>query len=113
MTKYDYLKQSLEETGQGKMKCFGNSMLPKLPNPSICHYIVQKEYEIGDIVFCKVKGRWIDAHIVTKKDKNRYMISNNKGWDNGWTKTIYGKVVAAFDKDEKLIYGLLPATDVE
>lgn len=56
------------------------------------------EYEVGDIVFCKVRGRYIDAHKITKKEKHgnsfRYMIANNHGHENGWTRQIYGKVVA-------------------
>lgn len=28
MTKYERLKEELEQLGTGKMKCFGNSMLP-------------------------------------------------------------------------------------
>ncbi len=31
---------------------------------------------------------------ITKKDANKgYMIANNKGFENGWTKTIYGYVI--------------------
>jgi hypothetical protein len=37
----------------------------------------QNAYEVGDIVFCKVGGRYIDAHKITKKaDDGRYLISN-------------------------------------
>lgn len=104
MNKYEYLKKALTETGTGTMKCFGNSMLPKLPNPSVCTYAVQAKYEVGDIVFCKVRGRYIDAHLITKIDGDRYMIANNHGWENGWTKTIYGKVVSATNKDNKVVY---------
>jgi hypothetical protein len=104
MNKYDRLKESLEKTGTGTMKCFGGSMLPILTNPSFCHYLKQDKYEIGDIVFCKVRSNFIDAHKITKIDGNRYMISNNKGWNNGWTQTIYGKVVKAYNKNNELIY---------
>jgi hypothetical protein len=104
MTKYEYLKESLEKTGKGIMKCFGNSMLPILTNPSICSYEKQDSYDVGDIVFCRVKGRFIDAHLITKIDNGRYMISNNHNYDNGWTKTIYGKVVSAINKDRQIIY---------
>ena len=101
MNKYERLKQELETTGTGKMKCFGNSMTPILKNATLNTYVVQEEYEVGDIVFCKVKGRWIDSHLITKKsvekDRIRYLISNNHGFDNGWTHLVYGKVVAAED----------------
>ena len=94
MTKYERLIKDLQEHGTGKMKCFGNSMKPILSNPSLCTYETRSEYEIDDIVFCKVKGRYIDAHKITNiAADGRYMISNNHGYDNGWTRTIYGKVV--------------------
>lgn len=111
MNKYEYLKESLEKTGTGIMKCYGNSMLPILTNPSTCVYKKQEAYQIGDIVFSRVRGRYIDAHLITKKDNNRYMISNNHNHDNGWTKTIYGKVIEAYNKDNKIIYSAIKEVD--
>jgi hypothetical protein len=96
MNKYERLKQELEESGEGSMKCFGQSMVPILKSGSKLTFVKQDNYEIGDIVFCKVKGRWIDAHLITKKHpKLGFMIANNHGWENGWTKTIFGKAVTA------------------
>ena len=93
MTKYERLKEALDKDGTGKMKCFGQSMLPIINSGSLLTFTKKDTYEIGDIVFCKVKGRYIDAHKITKIDKNKgYMIANNKGFENGWTKTIYGYV---------------------
>lgn len=98
MTKYDRLKKDLENTGKGLMKCFGNSMTPILCNATLNEYVKQNSYEIGDIVFAKVKGRWIDSHLITKRDADgRYMISNNHGHDNGWTRQVYDKVIRATD----------------
>ncbi|RCK07705.1 hypothetical protein [Thalassospira xiamenensis] len=100
MTKYQALIGSLATTGTGTMKCFGSSMLPLLPNPSVCEYKRESTYRVGDIVFCKVNGRFIDAHKITKIGPDgRFMISNNHGHDNGWTRTIYGRVVRATAKD--------------
>ena len=93
MNKYERLKQDLEDKGIGKMKCFGNSMLPILKSGSLLTFKKQEEYQIGDIVFCKVKGRYIDAHKITKISEGKYMIANNKGYENGWTSIIYGKVI--------------------
>lgn len=88
--------QDLAEHGEGKMKCFGQSMRPILKSGSTLTFRTQTEYEIGDIVFCKVKGRFIDAHKIVKKHPGRgYLIANNHGWENGWTRTIYGRAVAA------------------
>jgi hypothetical protein len=99
MNKYERLKAELAAMGTGTMTCFGSSMLPLLPNPSTCTYLRQDDYTVGDIVFCKVKGRYIDAHKITKKGADgRYMISNNHGYDNGWTRQIFGRVVRAVDR---------------
>jgi SOS-response transcriptional repressor LexA len=96
MNKYERAKKELEEIGICKMKAFGNSMLPKIKSGSLLTFKKQETYEIGDIVFSKVKSHFIDAHQITKKDQKKgYLISNNKGWDNGWTKTIYGRVIQA------------------
>jgi SOS-response transcriptional repressor LexA len=101
MNKFERLKLELETTGTGKMKAFGNSMLPILKSGSLLTFIKQDEYQIGDIVFCKVKGRYIDAHKVVKRDAARgYLIANNHGYENGWTKIVYGKVIAAEWKNE-------------
>ena len=93
MNKYEKLKKELNEIGTGKMKVFGQSMKPKIESGSLLTFEKKDEYRIGDVVFCKVKGRIVDAHLITKTDPNKgFMIANNHGWENGWTKTIYGKV---------------------
>lgn len=98
MDKYQTLAQSLKDTSTGSMKCYGNSMLPILTNPCINTYVVADDYDVGDIVFCKVNGCWIDAHLITKKAADgRYLISNNHGHDNGWTRRVYGKVTSSKD----------------
>lgn len=72
----------------------GNSMVPliksgqdhELSPVSIDNVVV------GDIVYCKVKGRFY-THLVKAKDpKKGCQIGNNKGNINGWTKQVYGKV---------------------
>jgi len=94
MNKYARLKQELEEKGTGQMKGFGNSMMPIIQSGSLLTFNKCEEYEVKDIVFCKVKGRYIDGHLITKIGPDgRYMIANNKGHENGWTKQVYGKVV--------------------
>lgn len=93
MNKFERLKSALKTKGNGKMKAFGNSMLPILKSGSLLNFETADDYEIGDIVFCKVKGRYIDAHKIVKKDSNKgFLIVNNHGFENGWTKIIYGRV---------------------
>ena len=72
--KYKRAMQELEEGGITKMKCFGNSMTPILKSGSLLTFKKEEEYEIGDIVFCRVKGRIIDAHKITKKDSKNYSV---------------------------------------
>src|SRR4051812_22408249 len=94
MNKYERLKSELESTGKGKMKAFGSSMLPILKSGTHLTFEKASEYKIGDIVFCKVKGRYIDAHKIIKTDAHKgFLIANNHGFENGWTRIIYGKVV--------------------
>ena len=101
MNKYLRLKDELETKGSGKMKGFGNSMLPILKSGSLLTFEKKESYAIGDIVFCKVNGRFIDAHKIVKADPNKgFLIANNHGWENGWTKIIYGKVIRSEWKDE-------------
>lgn len=96
MTKYERLKQELEEKGQGQMKCFGSSMMPILKSGSLITFQKQETYEVGNAVFCKVKGRYIDCHFITAVDAQKgYLISNNRGHDNGWTRTIFGRAIRA------------------
>lgn len=92
-TKYDRVVKELEEKGTSKMKVFGNSMTPILKSGSLLTFEKRDDYEVGDVVISKVKGRWIDAHKITKKSEKGYLISNNHGWDNGWTRKVFGKVV--------------------
>ena len=94
MNKYERLINELNEKKIGKMKCFGASMKPILHNGGLMTFIKENEYDIGDMVFCKVRGRYIDCHkIIQKNDKKGYLIANNHGFQNGWTRTIYGKAV--------------------
>jgi SOS-response transcriptional repressor LexA len=96
MNKYERLQTELEAAREGKMKVFGNSMLPLLRSGSLLTFRRQEAYSIGDIVFSKVKGRYIDAHKIVSIDTNKgYLIANNHGFENGWTKRVFGKAVVA------------------
>ncbi|MBW8684187.1 S24 family peptidase [Chitinophaga rhizophila] len=104
MNKYERLKNELEVTGRGKMKAFGSSMLPILKSGTSLTFEKASEYKVGDIVFCKVKGHYIDAHKIIKTDAHKgFLIANNHGFENGWTRTIYGKVVTG-EYQHQIIY---------
>ncbi|BAV06200.1 hypothetical protein SAMN05421788_106267 [Filimonas lacunae] len=104
MNKFERLKNDLENTGTGKMKAFGSSMLPILKSGSNLTFIKAATYQVGDIVFCKVKGRYIDAHKIVKLDAHKgYLIANNHGFENGWTRIVYGKVIQG-EYQNRVIY---------
>jgi len=73
----------------------GNSMSPLIKSGQD-HKLAPctiDDVEIGDIVYCKVKGNFY-THLVKAKDPKRgAQIGNNKGGINGWTKAVYGKVI--------------------
>ena len=72
----------------------GNSMSPLIKSgqdPELSPISIDN-VEVGDIVYCKVKGRFY-THLVKAIDpKKGCLIGNNKGIINGWTKSVYGKV---------------------
>ena len=71
MNKREELIQQLDEKGIGKMKCFGSSMMPIIQSGSLLTFKKCETYDVDDIVFCKVKGRYIDAHKITKKNQGK------------------------------------------
>jgi hypothetical protein len=73
----------------------GNSMTPliKSRQPVKIEPTTWRECEVGDIVYCKVKGR-LYTHLVKGKDQKRgLLIGNNRGYTNGWTRIVYGKII--------------------
>ena len=76
----------------------GNSMVPLINSGQehILEPATWETVEVGDIVYCKVKGNFY-THLVKAKDTQKgLLIGNNKGNINGWTKSVYGKVVRIF-----------------
>ena len=73
----------------------GNSMIPLIKSGQ--HHILKpitwEKCEVGDIVYCKVKGNYY-THLVKKYDVTKgLLIGNNRGSINGWTRAVYGKVI--------------------
>lgn len=72
----------------------GNSMVPLIYSGQEHELspITLEEVKVGDIVYCKVKGRFY-THLVKSIDLIKgCLIGNNHGFINGWTKQVYGKV---------------------
>jgi Peptidase S24-like len=72
----------------------GSSMKPKLNSGQLITISPDiDDLHKGDVVFCKVKGRYF-VHLLTAIQGDRYQISNNHGHINGWIgkNGIFGKV---------------------
>jgi len=93
MNKYEKPLAALDSGKDAKMRVFGNSMTPLIKTKSVVTYRRTEDYEVGDVVLVKMKGNYL-THKITKIDADgRFMIANNKGRENGWVRTIYGRVV--------------------
>lgn len=76
----------------------GNSMIPLIYSKQK-HQLepaTWESVEVGDIVYCKVKGRFYTHLVKAKNDSKGCQIGNNKDHINGWTKSVYGKVIKIF-----------------
>ncbi len=74
----------------------GNSMLPLLKSKQAVRIapIGWEDCEVVDIVYCKVRGNVFTHLVKGKNNKRGLLIGNNHGRINGWTKNVYGKVIA-------------------
>lgn len=73
----------------------GNSMTPILRSKQPVKIVpaTWQEVEVGDIVYCRVKGNYYTHLVKAKNGRRGCQIGNNHGHINGWTKNIYGKVI--------------------
>ena len=73
----------------------GSSMTPKIESGQLVTITPVNPEDIGkgDIVLCKVKGRFF-VHLVSAVQGQRFQISNNHNHVNGWVGVngIFGKV---------------------
>lgn len=91
--RYERAIAALDRGEDAKMRVVGNSMLPLIKSKSVVTFRRTEDYQVGDVVFVKVKGNYL-THKITKIDeKGRYMIANNKGRENGWASNILGRVI--------------------
>jgi phage repressor protein C with HTH and peptisase S24 domain len=105
----NFILKSLFEDGKVVWNPKGNSMTPKVESGDqvILKQCINLHLYVGDIVYAKVKGNYY-LHLISVIDGERYQISNNHGYVNGWTKRdcIYGICVQVKDKvilsDEEL-----------
>lgn len=97
-------EKAIEGLREGRfvnIKPKGNSMMPLIRSGQsvllrplgVPEYEFEGEdWEVDDIVLCKVKGS-IYLHKITAIDGDRIQIGNNRGGINGWTtrNNVYGK----------------------
>lgn len=89
-----YKQKLLQEGKTFETSEKGNSMVPliKSGQKHILEPIKIEDVQVGDIVFCKVKGSYFTHLVTAKNDTKGLQISNNHGHVNGWTKQVWGKV---------------------
>ena len=76
----------------------GNSMLPKIKSGQkhLLSPISVEDVKVGDIVFCKVRGRYVTHLVYALSETKGLLIGNNKGRMNGWTKNVFGRVMEIY-----------------
>jgi hypothetical protein len=89
-----HYKQELLEQGKTfETHAQGNSMTPRVKNGQkyFLSPVKIEDVKVGDIVFCKVKGKY-NTHLVLATDSIKgLLIGNNHGHVNGWTRQVWGK----------------------
>lgn len=90
---------AIEKLKQGqpvKINPRGNSMRGKINNGDtvLIEPICQRPLQKGDIVLCRVRGKYY-LHLIRAINGDRYLIGNNRGGINGWipSNSIFGVVV--------------------
>lgn len=94
-------RRAIEELAAGqttRLREHGNSMHPRLKSGEvvILEPVAIEDVEVGDAVFCRVRGRMFTHLVKAKKGgpgKRQVLIGNNHGHVNGWTSTVYGRVI--------------------
>jgi phage repressor protein C with HTH and peptisase S24 domain len=86
----DIMLKQLDEKGFTRVNPRGNSMKGRINSGQTTLLVKEDSYKVDDIVFCKVKGSYY-IHLIKKVGDRGYLITNNKGRENGWTKTIFAK----------------------
>lgn len=95
MSRNAQIAQRLTQGETVEWRPHGNSMTPRVKSGQLVTVEPCKleELRAGDVAFAKVKGAYF-LHLVRQVGEDgRVLISNNHGHDNGWTRTVYGKLV--------------------
>ncbi len=112
MARENFVLKTLLEKGEVTWKPHGNSMTGKIDSGDqvVVKKVPVSALRVGDAVYAKVKGNYY-LHLLSAIDesKNRYQISNNHGYVNGWVsaENVYGLCVKVKDtvivSDEEIL----------
>jgi sortase (surface protein transpeptidase) len=98
-------EQRMKDLAEGKVIKYresGNSMKGIISHRELITAEPIKDYndlKVGDAVFCKVKGNYY-THLIKAIRKNgestEFLIGNNHGGINGWTKShnVFARIIA-------------------
>ncbi len=73
----------------------GNSMTPLVQSGQLCIVspVSIEEVQVGDVVLCHVAGKTYLHKVLARNAAGMVQIGNNHGRINGWTFTVYGRLV--------------------
>jgi len=82
----------------------GNSMTPLIKSKQPVKLVptTWQDTEVGDMVYCKVRGNLYTHLVKAKNDKRGCLIGNNHGRINGWTKKVFGKVTKVYSSMDEV-----------
>lgn len=88
---YELAIKTIDRLGWTHGKPKGDSMIPRVKSGERLTFLKHTAYKPGDVVLCKVNGTYM-VHAIKKVDATKgYLIRNNKGHENGWTKNVFAK----------------------
>ena len=97
MPRDNFILKTLLEKGEVTCKLQGNSMTGKINSGDqvVIKQVPTYALRVGDIVYAKVKGNYYLHLLSAISPEDRYQISNNHGYVNGWINDdkIYGLCV--------------------
>lgn len=93
--RYPKIVEQLQAGNDVTLAAHGNSMTPIIKSGQrVTLSPLSGWAKPGDVVLAKVNGRYFIHKVTSVGSDGRYLISNNHGHDNGWTKAVYGIVTA-------------------
>ncbi len=76
----------------------GRSMEPRIHDNQEITMEPCAEPSVGDAVLCRVAGK-VTLHQVIAASGLKWQIANMRGRVDGWTRTIYGRVIEEMDDE--------------